>query len=229
MVNRGPDNVSVLRFIKNLGDQARVVLGNHDLHLLAASEGARKLSAKDTLHDVLAAKDCGELLLWLRQQPLMQLNNRFIMSHAGIPHIWSTEQALTLAEEVSSCLKDDTLYRCFLHEMYGNAPSVWCNNLTGNDRLRVITNYFTRMRFISAAGELNLTAKESAGTAPEGFSPWFHHGTTRDQTILFGHWAALEGITKRHGIQALDTGCVWGHKLTAMNLKSLGRICEPAD
>ena len=143
MVNRGPDNVSVLRFIKNLGDQARVVLGNHDLHLLAASEGARKLSAKDTLHDVLAAKDCGELLLWLRQQPLMQLNNRFIMSHAGIPHIWSTEQALTLAEEVSSCLKDDTLYRCFLHEMYGNAPSVWCNNLTGNDRLRVITNYLS--------------------------------------------------------------------------------------
>lgn len=228
MVNRGPDNLSVLRFIKNLGNKARVVLGNHDLHLLAASEGARKLSSKDTLQDVLAAQDCAELLLWLRQQPLVQNSNHFIMSHAGIPHIWSTEQALALADEVSTCLKDDARYRSFLHEMYGNEPSAWRNSLSGNDRLRVITNYFTRMRFIGADGELNLTAKESASSAPQGFIPWFNHCATRDQGILFGHWAALDGMTKHHGIHALDTGCVWGRKLTAMNLMSRGRISEPA-
>lgn len=229
MVNRGPDNLSVLRFIKALGPQARVVLGNHDLHLLATAEGARKPSPKDTLHDVIAADDSDELLQWLRQQPLIQHNNQFVMSHAGVPHIWPTERALALAEEVASCLKDNDRYRSFLFEMYGNEPSGWHNSLTGNTRLRVITNYLTRMRFISATGELNLTAKESAGSAPQGFSPWFQHYATRTHDILFGHWAALEGNTGRNNIHALDTGCVWGGKLTVINLATRERISEPAN
>ncbi|HEY7773194.1 MAG TPA: symmetrical bis(5'-nucleosyl)-tetraphosphatase [Marinagarivorans sp.] len=228
MVNRGPDNLSVLRYIKGLGHHARVVLGNHDLHLLASAERARKPNAKDTFQDVLDASDRDELLLWLRQQPLLQWNEQYLMSHAGVPHIWDTPQAIRLANEVSECLKDDKRYQSFLFEMYGNEPSRWEPALNGNERLRVITNYYTRMRFIDATGTLNLTAKESANNAPAGFSPWYLHPAARSQELLFGHWAALEGSTGCKKIHALDTGCVWGNTLTLMNLASQERISEPA-
>ena len=228
MVNRGPDNLSVLRFIKNLGQQAKVVLGNHDLHLMAASEGARKPSHKDTITDVLCAHDSDELLHWLRAQPLAQSNAKFVMTHAGIPHIWRTEQTLVYANEVLLALADTQQYRSFLANMYGNQPNCWTDQQDLNTRLRLITNYLTRMRFISPLGALDFTAKEDPAAAPIGFAPWYLLPCQRQHQILFGHWAALGGKSPAAGIHALDTGCVWGQSLTLMNLETTERLSVPA-
>lgn len=220
LVNRGPDNLGVLRLIKELGERARVVLGNHDLHLLAVSSGARSPNRKDTIDDVLQAPDRESLLAWLRQQPLIYCQGPWVMSHAGVPHIWSVDEAISLASEVQSALNswqsDD-----FFASMYGNNPSVWSSNLRGMDRLRLITNYFTRMRFVSITGDLDLKAKEGSDSAPPGVRPWFVYSRKSidsDRRFLFGHWAALEGKTDREGFYALDTGYVWGGSLTMMRL-----------
>lgn len=221
LVNRGPDNLGVLRLIKNLGDSAQVVLGNHDLHLLAVSAGARKLNSKDTIADVLDADDREPLLKWLRQQPLIHCQGPWVMTHAGVPHIWSVAEAIQLASEVKDALQS-WQYRDYLNSMYGDTPTAWSSRLRGMERLRVITNYFTRMRFISISGELDLKAKEGRDQAPPGVRPWFIFPRKRDdqqRRFLFGHWAALEGKTGREGFYALDTGCVWGGKLTMMRLE----------
>lgn len=221
LVNRGPDNLGVLRLIKNLGNSARVVLGNHDLHLLAVSVGARKVNYKDTIDDVLNAEDREPLLKWLRQQPLLHRQGPWVMSHAGVPHIWSTDEAAELAQEVQDALQS-WQYRDYLESMYGDTPSAWSPRLKGMDRLRVITNYFTRMRFISINGELDLKTKEGTDQAPAGVRPWFvfpRKTPDQQQRFLFGHWAALEGKTGREGFHALDTGCVWGGRLTMMCLE----------
>ncbi|WP_054112656.1 symmetrical bis(5'-nucleosyl)-tetraphosphatase [Marinagarivorans algicola] len=228
MVNRGHDNLSVLRYIKALGQQARIVLGNHDLHLIAASVGARKLTPKDTLHDVITAPDCDELVTWLRQQPLIQCDAQFMMSHAGIPHIWTEAQALSLAQSVSQSLQSDETYRHFLFDMYGNAPDQWHDTLTGTARLRVITNYLTRMRFINANGNLDFTAKEDPNNGPAGYTPWFEQPTQTKRQLIFGHWAGLEGRCPTPHMHALDTGCVWGGQLTMLNLDTLERTCVDA-
>lgn len=224
LVNRGPDNLSVLRYIKSLGQNARVVLGNHDLHLIAASVGARKLTPKDTIHDVLNAPDSHELITWLRRQPLIQSNDHYIMSHAGIPHLWSEEQATALALEVSHCLSDDNRYTHFLFNMYGNQPATWSTELTGHTRLRVITNYLTRMRFITPQGQLDFTAKEDPNNRPAGHTPWFEQPTHIQKQLIFGHWAGLEGQCPTPNMHALDTGCVWGGRLTMLNLPTLERV-----
>jgi bis(5'-nucleosyl)-tetraphosphatase (symmetrical) len=232
MINRGPDNLSIVRYIKNLGCRACVVLGNHDLHFLAVVNGARKLSSKDTLQDLLTAPDCADIVSWYRQQPLIQFNDQYLMCHAGLPPMWSQDQAIKLAQEVSDCLVDDQRFKSFINAMYGNQPSVWNASLQGNDRLRVITNYLTRMRFLDNGGRLELTANESPNEAPMGFLPWYQHPpieTPRPREILFGHWAALQGRCPAPGLHALDTGCVWGGTLTMMNLDSLLRISEPAE
>jgi bis(5'-nucleosyl)-tetraphosphatase (symmetrical) len=226
LVNRGPDSLKCLRFIKSLGAAARIVLGNHDLHLLAIHASEKSPKRKDTLVQLLEAPDCDELRLGLRQQPLMiwDAESDFVMVHAGVPAMWTIPEAFKLSQEVSEILKSEKSV-AFFDVMYGNQPDNWSSELMGMTRLRVITNYFTRMRFIRSDGALDFAAKEALDSAPEGFVPWFHE-TRRDNTkILFGHWAALTGETNSAQFQALDTGCVWGGSLTAMNIDTGERTC----
>lgn len=230
LVNRGPQSLETLRFIKALPNK-KVVLGNHDLHLLAVHYAGFAAKGKDTLDAVLAAQDAPELMAWLRQQPLMvsDSKNNFYMSHAGIAPIWDVAQAQGLADEVQQFLTGEH-YLEFFKVMYGNNPDRWQDNLTGMDRLRVIVNYFTRMRFVGSDCELDLTSKEGVDTAATGFVPWFKspHRKTQDKQLLFGHWAALEGKSNTANVFALDTGCVWGGQLSAMRLDDLTWFRVPA-
>jgi len=222
LINRGPDTLATLRFLYSLRDSITIVLGNHDLHFIAVYYGQRKRGKNDTLDELLRAPDCADLVYWLRQQKLVHHDPavNFTMVHAGIPPQWDLTEALAHSREVETVLKTDKIEN-FLANMYGNLPSCWDNNLTGVDRWRLITNYFTRMRFCSAAGELELQTKENADAAPAGFAPWFSfiERKTHAERILFGHWAALEGRTDADNIYALDTGCVWGGSLTALRLE----------
>lgn len=225
LINRGPDSLASLRFIKSLN--ATVVLGNHDLHLLAchyASE-PRAPKRKDTLKEILDAPDRDELLHWLKQQPLMvwDQSRHLVMTHAGLPHIWSTKQAFKLNREVQAVLQSDDC-AAYFDNMYGNDPDAWSEDLTGTARLRVITNYFTRMRFVTEQGNLDFAAKETIESAPKGYRPWFEFESSRKEQQVFGHWAALSGVSNKEGIHALDTGCVWNGELTAMNIDTGKRI-----
>lgn len=221
LVNRGPQSLEVLRFVRQLGDRARVVLGNHDLHLLAVRYGGHTLKKHDTLRAVLDAPDADELLHWLRQQPLVVLDeaHNWCMSHAGIPPQWTVQQARALAAEVEAVLRSND-GPAFLAAMYGNQPDCWQPQLQGHDRWRVIVNYLTRMRFTGPQHELDLVSKEGVGTAPAGFRPWFEASPRQAAAnrLLFGHWAALEGKTSVPNVYALDTGCVWGGQLSALRL-----------
>lgn len=238
LVNRGPGSLECLRSIKALGSSVRVVLGNHDLHLLAVAAGHGRLKRSDTLKPILEAPDREELIDWLRRQPLLVEdlvgNRRTVMTHAGVLPGWTLNQAAALAREAQAALCSDD-YRDFLGEMYGNQPDQWQEGLVGNDRLRCIVNVLTRMRFIDASGRMDFAAKEGLDASPDGFRPWFQYprpeGAWDDSPrLLFGHWAALEGQTPcaRQDVEALDTGCVWGGGLTALNLDTDERVFEPA-
>ena len=222
LINRGPKSLETLRFIYDLGDRANVVLGNHDLHLLAVNSGIIKPKRADTFHDILSAPDRKPLMKWLRQQPLLVTDEKlgFTMVHAGIPPQWSLAKAHRRAREVETILQS-TLATEFYRHMYGNLPAAWSGKLEGWDRLRVITNYFTRMRFCNSDGKLDLAVKGGLSSQPEGLSPWFSHDgkSLRKHKRIFGHWAALEGHCDRDNVYALDTGCVWGEKLTALRLE----------
>ena len=226
LVNRGPKSLETLRFLKSLGDRAVCVLGNHDLHLLAIYYGSSTLKRNDTLNRILEAPDCDELLTWLRKQKLLVLDkaNGFVMTHAGIPPCWSIKKAKKRAKEVEKVL-NSTLAKEFFDHMYGNEPDIWSSEHQGWDRLRLITNYLTRMRFCTAEGRLDFSAKGSLESQPIGYPPWFllprKDPNERDIRIIFGHWAALEGTTQTENIYALDTGCIWGGQLTAMRLEDL--------
>lgn len=222
LVNRGPQSLEVLRFLFSIRDSVIAVLGNHDLHLLGVAYANRKPGKQDTLTELLNAPDREVLLSWLRHLKIMHTDTAlgYAMVHAGIPPQWTLNQAQLCAQELETVLRSDN-FSIFLKDMYGNQPESWDDALTGNDRLRLITNYFTRMRFCRADGTLDLITKDSANEAPEGFIPWFahpHRKTVNDH-ILFGHWAALEGKTNTPNVYALDTGCVWGGQLTAMRLE----------
>ncbi|HEX7764648.1 MAG TPA: symmetrical bis(5'-nucleosyl)-tetraphosphatase [Cellvibrio sp.] len=221
VINRGPDSLATLRFLYKLRDSVTLVLGNHDLHFIAVYYGLRKAGKNDTLDQLLIAPDRADLVYWLRQQPLVYHDAAlgFTMVHAGIPPQWSLEQALMRSREVEQVLQGNAP-EYLLENMYGNFPARWHDDLQGTERLRVITNYFTRMRFCSAEGELELQTKESADAAPIGFAPWFSLAgrKMRNEKIIFGHWAALEGRANTKNIYALDTGCVWGGELTALRL-----------
>lgn len=225
LVNRGPDSLQTLRYIYSLGDCCTIVLGNHDLHLLAIANGVQSPKKQDTLDGILSASDRSQLLEWLRQQPLLHYDEEtnVAMVHAGIPPHWSIKKALARAAEVEEVLRGER-FTDFLKNMYGNQPDSWDKNLKGWSRLRMITNYFTRMRFCNYQGDLELSAKGSPKDAPKGYKPWYLHSKrkAKDTTILFGHWAALEGKTDNssHNVFALDTGCVWGNHLTLMNLET---------
>lgn len=232
LVNRGPKSLEALRLIKHLAESgsypAKVILGNHDLHLLACYFSNRKPKKKDTFSDILLADDCEEMMNWLRKQALMywDQDSHMVMTHAGMPHIWSTEKAYALNLEVQKVLQGDKP-QSFFENMYGNDPAVWSDELTGLTRLRVITNYFTRMRFVKPDGELDFKAKETLDSAPKGFFPWFSFPPINTERFIFGHWAALSGTTGFGSqFQAIDTGCVWGGSLTALNLETLERISQ---
>lgn len=225
LINRGPSSLETLRYVEGLGSSAVVVLGNHDLHLLAVALGGHALKNKDTLADILEAPDHGRLFDWLRQQNLCvhDTDRNLVMVHAGLPHIWTVDQAVRYGREVEEVIRSPEAADYFAH-MYGNFPERWSSGLTGMDRWRIITNYFTRMRFIAEDGTLELAAKESADSAPEGFAPWFRFPRQDDVRVVFGHWAALEGQTESSRYIGLDTGCVWGGKLTLMNLDTGEKI-----
>jgi bis(5'-nucleosyl)-tetraphosphatase (symmetrical) len=219
LVNRGPHSLATLRHLRALGDRARAVLGNHDLHLLAVSQGIRPLHATDTLHDILIAPDRDELLDWVRHRPLALFENGHLLFHAGVLPEWDAEKVMSLAHEVETMLRGPD-WVDFLRQMYGNEPSVWSDDLQGYDRLRCIINTLTRIRFCRPDGGIDFKIKEGAGAAPEGYLPWFDMPgrKTADVTCVFGHWSAL-GLTLRPNLIGLDTGCVWGGKLTAVRLE----------
>lgn len=227
LVNRGRDNLSVVRKIMGFGQHAKVVLGNHDLHLLAASVSARPMNRKDTIGDILQAPDREEILHWFRQQSLLIQSDNFVMTHAGIPHIWSVSEAALCAKEVE-CVLQSEHYGQFLRNMYGNKPNCWSSELEGQQRLRVITNYFTRMRFVSPDGTEDFSAKEGLDSAPQNMQPWFEYPRKPEDeayTFLFGHWAALQGKTPHPRFVAMDTGCIWGGCLTLKNLDN-GKLIQ---
>jgi bis(5'-nucleosyl)-tetraphosphatase (symmetrical) len=230
LINRGEESLETLRFIKSLGNNATIVLGNHDLHLLAVSHGHGKLKRGDTLAEILTAGDRDDLMDWLRHQPLFHYDKQLntVMTHAGIPPCWDLKKAQTLAKEVEDKLKSDSVDD-FFATMYGNKPDQWSDDLTGLDRLRAITNYLTRMRFCDENSKLDLESKEGINTATKGYAPWFNYPTKvpEDCHIVFGHWAALEGKTQKERIHALDTGCVWGGSLTALRLEDRQRFSTP--
>ena len=217
LINRGPESLATLRFVKGLGDAAVTVLGNHDLHFLAIALGGHAPRPADTLDALLNAEDCRELAQWLRRQPLLHCTKGFVMAHAGVPHIWRLKQAKRRAAEVETALRGDACHP-ILSRIYGDEPRRWSKSLAGVERLRIIVNYFTRMRFVGAAGELQLSRKGSAVDAPPGYSPWFAYPPRIKRPILFGHWAALNGVRGERAI-GVDTGCVWGGKLTAYRLE----------
>lgn len=220
LVNRGPNSLEVLRLVKDLGDAATVVLGNHDLHLLALAAGNLKHAKKSTLNAVLAAPDHEALLHWLRHRPLLHHDpdKALTMIHAGLPPCWDLAQARQYANELETVLRSED-YRDFLLEMYGNHPEHWSPELTGMERLRFITNCFTRLRFCAPDGRLALKEKGEIGTQSEGLMPWFQMPArrTRADRIIFGHWSTL-GFWEGDNTWAIDSGCLWGGSLTALVL-----------
>jgi len=220
LVNRGPLSLETLRFIRALGDRVVTVLGNHDLHLLAMAAGVRKNDEKDSLETIFKAPDCKELIKWLRTRPMAYAENGYLLVHAGVLPQWSFEQTLSLAKEVESILHGDN-WGDFLHDMYGNEPTKWKDDLIGKARWRCIVNGLTRLRFCSEDGEMNFVIKDGPALKPKGLFPWFDIKTrkTINNKIIFGHWSTL-GLLLRSNLIALDTGCVWGGKLTAICLEN---------
>lgn len=224
LVNRGPDSAQTLRRCMASEGSIQALLGNHDLHLLAAAHGRRKFSRRDTLLEVLEAPDAAQLLEWVRQQPLARTHTlggaHLLMVHAGVHQSWDMEATLRYAAEVQEVLRSSEL-GAFLQAMYGNTPAQWDEQLLGLDRLRMITNVLTRMRFCQADGSLDFESTESVADAPEGLTAWFDlpNRAAANTTIAFGHWSTLGDLNRPH-LLALDTGCVWGGCLTAVRFGS---------
>lgn len=220
LVNRGPQSLATLRFIRALGEAATAVLGNHDLTLLAAAHGVTAPKKKDTYQEILDAPDRDELLDWLARRPLLHHDPAlgYTMVHAGLPPQWDLQQALACARELETVLQ--SLDRgAFLEVMFGAEPQRWDPQLQGMERLRFITNCFTRMRFLYPDGSLDFQQKGPPGSQPPPLLPWFEIPGRRsaDLNLVFGHWAAM-GHRQSPGVYALDSGCVWGNRLTALRL-----------
>ncbi|WP_315709271.1 bis(5'-nucleosyl)-tetraphosphatase (symmetrical) ApaH [Brenneria uluponensis] len=219
LVARGPDSLDVLRYVRSLGSAARMVLGNHDLHLLAVYAGISRNKPKDRLTALLSAPDVDELINWLRRQPVLQIDEerKLIMTHAGITPQWDLATTLMCAREVESILSSDS-YPLFLDAMYGDMPNHWSPELSGLSRLRFSINVFTRMRYCFSGGQLDMLYKEPPTQAPSLLKPWFDMPgpVSSEYSIAFGHWASLKGKWTPDGIYALDTGCCWGETLTLL-------------
>ena len=226
LVNRGSQSLQTLKFVYSLGDRAVCVLGNHDLHLLATAVGARAPHKLDTFHDVLESSRCDELLHWLRQQPLIHHDTAldYVMVHAGIYPGWSLQTAKDRAGEVHRVLRGDN-YADYFYTMYGNQPDRWSADLEGDDRLRFIVNSFTRMRYCGIDFRLDFNEIGPVGSQPDHLAAWFAKPNQLPDTldVIFGHWSTLAGtITQR--FHSLDTGCLWGNALTALNLETAERV-----
>lgn len=227
LINRGPESLKTLEFLMDLDhafpDAIKIVLGNHDLNFLAVYYGHAKIKRKDTIQEIIESPECEKIVEWLCQKPLLYTDpsGDYSMSHAGIPPIWSLLDAQHYASEVEAVLQNPAKREEYFANMYGNKPDCWNDNLEGWTRLRVITNYFTRMRFCSEIGELDLKNKTDVSDDPN-FKPWFSYPEhkARQHNLIFGHWAALEGKAKQDNVFALDTGCVWGGDLSIMNLET---------
>ena len=220
LVNRGPASLAVLREVKSLGRAVTVVLGNHDLHLLAMAFAPKTVRKRERgLEAILDAPDASELLEWLASRPLMHRESgiEWTLIHAGLPPQWTLALALRCAREVEQALRKDAAG--FLEEMHGNEPDRWTAELEGAERLRFTVNCLTRLRLVDRKGRLALSHKGTVEDAPAGTMPWFRHPerATRDDAFVFGHWSAL-GLVQSHGVVGLDTGCVWGGALTALRL-----------
>jgi bis(5'-nucleosyl)-tetraphosphatase (symmetrical) len=219
LVNRGPRSLAVLRLVRSLGEAAVCVLGNHDLHLLAVALAGSKLRKHDTLSEVLAAADRDALLEWLLQRPLAHHDPKHgeLLLHAGVVPQWTLAQTLLLAGEVQQALRANP--RALLSCMYGDQPDRWSETLLGLDRLRFTINVLTRLRFCTPEGRVDFKQKGKPGSAPAPLMPWFlaPRRASRAVSIVFGHWSAL-GLYRDRTLLALDTGCVWGGRLTAVNL-----------
>jgi len=218
LVNRGPDSLSVLRYIRSLGQSVRIVLGNHDFFLLAASEGVMALRPKDTIGDVLKADDRLDLIDWLRHQPLHHREGPFFMVHAGLLPQWTTQDAAELASAVETALRGDG-FRSFLRSLFHDPEVTWSPSLTGTARLVTAARVLTRLRTCTPAGETSNFSGPAEETPP-GYFPWFRIAARRsaDTTIIAGHWAAL-GLHMEPNLLAIDSGCVWGRQLTAVRLE----------
>lgn len=220
LVNRGPQSLETLRYVRNLGDAAITVLGNHDLYLLMVAFGAaRKRSADDTIQAILDAPDRDQLLDWLRHRPLCHTEGEYCLVHAGLLPQWTTQQARALAGEVEAALQAGD-HADFIRNMWGSEPAAWSEDLTGWARLRVIVNAMTRMRFCTLDGVMEFATKGEVTNAPPGHQPWFEAPGRQSagQVVVFGHWSAL-GLKLLPNLLALDSGCLWGNRLTAVRLE----------
>ena len=222
LVNRGPDSLGALRQLKALQESGRAecILGNHDLHLLAIDAGLRKSKGLDTIEPILSAPDRRELINWIRNRPMALSNGKVLTVHAGVLPQWDLQQTIECAQEVEKTLRGKS-YKDFLANMYGNTPNQWSKSLKGYERLRVITNTLTRMRFCTPTGKMEFESKEGLEQGPKGYIPWFTVPGRKTQDVLtyFGHWSTL-GLLRQHNVIGLDTGCVWGGKLTALEISS---------
>lgn len=234
IINRGPQCADTLRFFYEHRARIRMVLGNHDLHLLAIASGARKPGRSDTLSEILDAPDRDEMLTWLQQQPLLHREHGYTLVHAGIAPQWTVDEASARAREVEIVLRGGEAGE-FFSAMYGNAPDTWDDDLRGMARLRLITNYFTRMRYCTAQGRLDLSSKGpisapgGAAATDASLKPWFFHEQRKSvgDRVIFGHWAAIQGVTGDPAAIALDTGCVWGNAMTLFCLETGERVSVP--
>lgn len=234
LINRGPQSLECLRYVKALGDKAITVLGNHDLHLLAALAKVRKPSRKDTLQEILDAPDCDELCDWIRHLPLMHSDSQLqtTMVHAGLHPSLDLSTARQLASDVEQQLQADD-YVDFLAEMYGNEPAQWTPELSGYDRLRFGVNCFTRMRYLQADGSMDFATTCHPDDAPEGLTPWFRYckRLPLEHAIVFGHWSTVgdtrSGDDQALKVHGLDRGCVWGGSLAAIEIPSMKMVETP--
>jgi bis(5'-nucleosyl)-tetraphosphatase (symmetrical) len=218
LVNRGPESLAVLREVKALGESTVTVLGNHDFHLLTVAAGHTKPHRHDTIAPILEAHDRDELLHWLQRRPLVADDGEHLLVHAGLLPAWTPETALSLSREVEAMLASERA-DAFLRELYGDEPATWQDSLAGFDRLRVVVNACTRLRFCDAGGAMEFKEKRGPSRAPEGFRPWFEHEhrASAGRTIVCGHWSTLE-LKLTPNLLMLDSGCLWGGTLTAIRL-----------
>ena len=216
LINRGPESLKTLRCVVEMGDRAHLILGNHEMHLLASAAGAGKVNRRDTIEEILNAPDADDLVDWVRHQHLLLQWRQFTFVHAALDPAWSVKEAVKLAHEVQSELRSKQ-WKTYLKEMYGK--DLWDKSLTGSARMRAILNGFTRIRFVDKKGIPDYKVKDAPGINPPHLMPWFECPARKNNknTIVFGHWSTLGFVNTPYAI-ALDTGCVWGGALSALIL-----------